>query len=163
MAGVKNDKLMKNVKHALAAALMAALVVAGCSKEAIDTVNDHPSGGLEGFTEYIIPAGGQYSNNSGTESISTSLYKFQVYFDSTAIYTIPDADKDDINKLSGFADNGDVHLQFSARVGWRWSDRWTARTSSGLASRTRSRRNRAASFRVLPTMPSSNMATTRAA
>jgi hypothetical protein len=113
---------MLNVKNVLAATFMAAVMITGCTREPVETTNDSPAKAAGGFTEYIIPAGGQYSNNAVAASISTSLYKFEVYFDSSAIYTVPTADQHDINKLSGFADNGSVHLQFSARFGWRWSD-----------------------------------------
>jgi hypothetical protein len=119
---VKNDKLMMNVKYALAATLMAAMIVFGCSKEAVVTGNNPPSKRTDGFTEYIIPQGAHFSNNEGVVNLSTSQYRFEVYFDSTAIYTVPTGDQDDINKLSGFADNASVHLQYSARFGWRWSE-----------------------------------------
>jgi hypothetical protein len=113
---------MLNVNKILAAIIIPAIMVSGCTKEAVEAGNDLPSKGIEGFTEYTIPAGGQFSNNAATGSLSTSLYKFEAYFDSSAIYTVPTADQHDINKLSGFADNGSVHLQYSARFGWRWSE-----------------------------------------
>jgi hypothetical protein len=46
-----------------------------------------------------------------------------VKFDSSAIYITKDAGNQyDVNKLYGFSDNGSSHQQFSARLGWRWSD-----------------------------------------
>lgn len=112
---------MMNVKNVLAVVFLAALMVTGCSKE-LNVIAGESSGDTNGFTRYTIPSGGQYSNNEGSSAISTTRYKFEVYFDSTAIYNLPKADQYDINKLSGFADNGSVHLQYSARFGWRWSD-----------------------------------------
>jgi hypothetical protein len=48
---------------------------------------------------------------------------FTVKFDSSSIYTTVDPDNQyDINKLYGFSDNNAHHHQFSARIGWRWSD-----------------------------------------
>ena len=105
----------------MAMACLVAGVLPGCSKENLDGATD-PSKTTAGFTEYIIPAGAQYSNNEGTVAVKTTEYKFEVYFDSSAIYTLPAADQHDINKLSGFADNAAIHLQYSARFGWRWSD-----------------------------------------
>ena len=44
-------------------------------------------------------------------------------FDSTAIYqTLWPENQYDINKLYGFADNGQDHHQYSARFGWAWHD-----------------------------------------
>jgi hypothetical protein len=49
--------------------------------------------------------------------------KFIVKFDSSALYQSQDpANQYDINKLYGFSDNGGDHHQYSARIGWRWSD-----------------------------------------
>ena len=50
--------------------------------------------------------------------------RFVVKFDSSAIYTTSNAENQyDINKLYGFSDNGELHHSFSARFGWRWSDK----------------------------------------
>ena len=111
---------MKILKD-LALACLAATLFAGCSKDSLDEPSI-PSKSPAGFTEYIISAGGQYSDNEGTVAVNTTEFRFQVYFDSSAIYTVPAADQHDINKLSGFADYASVHLQYSARFGWRWSE-----------------------------------------
>jgi hypothetical protein len=49
---------------------------------------------------------------------------FVVRFDSSAIYETQLAENQyDINKLYGFSDNNTDHHQYSARFGWRWSDK----------------------------------------
>jgi hypothetical protein len=93
-----------------------------CTKESITLPGSDTGKTMDGFTEYTIAAGNHYSNNAGSVAINTMEYKFDVQFDSTAIYTLSAKDQYDINKLSGFADNGMTHLQYSARFGWRWSD-----------------------------------------
>lgn len=74
------------------------------------------------FTPYLIPKGQHSCTTNGYAGLDVTSYQFQVYFDSSAIYELPATDQDDINKLSGFSDNGAVHLQYSARFGWRWSN-----------------------------------------
>lgn len=77
---------------------------------------------LVGFTKYVIPKGSNYATSNPYTPLNITSYRFQAFFDSSAIYTLPAADQHDINKLSGFSDNGSLHQQFSARFGWRWSD-----------------------------------------
>jgi len=72
------------------------------------------------FLKYTIPEGEHYADRH--KRIETDNYKFQVHFDNSAIYTLPDADQHDINKLTGFSDNRSHHQRFSARFGWRYSD-----------------------------------------
>jgi hypothetical protein len=75
------------------------------------------------FTQYHIPQGEHYSDQSGFVPVAYKEQKFLVRFDSTAIYqTIDPVNQYDINKLYGFSDNGKQHHEFSARIGWRWSD-----------------------------------------
>jgi len=72
------------------------------------------------FEKYTIPEGEHYADKQ--RKIETSNYRFQVHFDNSAIYTLPDVDQHDINKLTGFSDNRSHHQRFSARFGWRYSD-----------------------------------------
>lgn len=76
-----------------------------------------------GFIKYTIKAGQQYCDLTSYKQTEYTELKFIVRFDSSAIYQtlIPD-NQLDVNKLYGFADNDAGHQQYSARIGWRWSD-----------------------------------------
>src|SRR5690349_7590945 len=101
--------------------LLYLILLAGCRKSSVDLPGIKPAD-TNGFTQYIIAAGQHYCNQSSYRSVESSEMKFLVKFDSTAIYTTMDpANQEDINKLFGFSDNGMDHHQFSARIGWRWS------------------------------------------
>ena len=101
-----------------------ALLLASCSKMAeaiVDKATSTPTGQ---FIKYTIEKGSQYCNNNGYKPIETTEMKFSVKFDSTAIYeTLSPGNQYDINKLYGFSDNNSDHHQYSARFGWRWSDK----------------------------------------
>lgn len=101
-----------------------ALLLASCSKMAeaiVDKATSTPTGQ---FIKYTIEKGNQYCNNNGYKPIETTEMKFSVKFDSTAIYeTLSSENQYDINKLYGFSDNNTDHHQYSARLGWRWSDK----------------------------------------
>ena len=86
-------------------------------KQTVNTVNAE-------FIKYTIKKGTQYAAENGYKQTNYSELKFIAKFDSSAIYktTAPD-NQFDINKLNGFADNNSTHQQFSARFGWRWSDK----------------------------------------
>jgi len=73
------------------------------------------------FVTYTIAQGFHYSDQAPNVAVNYTEQKFQVQFDSSAIYTTIDpANQADINKLYGFADNNRLHFEFSARFGWRW-------------------------------------------
>ena len=62
----------------------------------------------------------------GPQSLESvyDLCVFLARFDSTAIYQTQSIENQyDINKLYGFSDNNSDHHQYSARFGWRWSDK----------------------------------------
>ena len=76
------------------------------------------------FKQFTIPKGQHYATENNIKAVEITEMKFVVKFDSSAIYTTADPDNQyDINKLYGFSDNGDQHHSFSARFGWRWSDK----------------------------------------
>lgn len=104
--------------------VVAALVLASCSKMAeaiVDKATTTPTGQ---FIKYTIEKGNQYCNSNAFKVIETTEMKFAVKFDSTAIYeTASPENQYDINKLYGFSDNNSDHHQYSARFGWRWSDK----------------------------------------
>lgn len=102
----------------------AAFLLASCSKMAgaiVDQSNSTPTGQ---FVKYTIEKGNQYCNSNTFKPIETAEVKFAVKFDSTAIYQTQSAENQyDINKLYGFSDNNSDHHQYSARFGWRWSNK----------------------------------------
>ena len=75
-----------------------------------------------GYIQYTIAAGAHYCDKTAVTPISLSEIKFKVRFDSSAIYqTIDPQNQYDINKLYGFSEGYDPHLN-SARIGWSWND-----------------------------------------
>ncbi|MEJ7627711.1 MAG: hypothetical protein WKF35_12665 [Ferruginibacter sp.] len=76
----------------------------------------------EEFTRHTIPRGDHYSDKSIVKSVRISKQVFKVKFDSSAIYTslLPE-NQYDINKLYGFSEGNDHHIN-SARIGWRYND-----------------------------------------
>ncbi|MBC3541707.1 hypothetical protein ACFSC6_01740 [Rufibacter sediminis] len=73
----------------------------------------------EGIT-YAINTGGHETTNP-IKVLSTNSLRFDVQFDSTAIYATKDpSNQADINKLYGMSDCGTFHHDNSARFGWRW-------------------------------------------
>jgi hypothetical protein len=74
------------------------------------------------FVEYIIRKGNHYSEGNNYAIMHQPDIRFQVIFDSSAIYKTRRADNQyDINKLYGFSDCGTLHHRNSARFGWRWN------------------------------------------
>jgi hypothetical protein len=102
-----------------------AFFLTSCSKMA-ETIVDKAgaTSSTEQFIKYTIEKGNQYCNNNSYKAIETTEMKFVVKFDSSAIYEaqLPE-NQYDINKLYGFSDNNSDHHQYSARFGWRWSDK----------------------------------------
>jgi hypothetical protein len=104
---------------------LVAIVLASCTKNSDDRVASLSSNSTTGqFFKYTIQAGNQYCDGNSYRAIELSEMKFIVRFDSTAIYQskLPE-NQYDINKLYGFSDNNTDHHQYSARFGWRWSDK----------------------------------------
>jgi len=112
------------MKNTLAKIIICSIIVAqftSCKKALDNLINkEQPT---NTFIHHTIKAGQHSSNNSVIKSGEFSELNFIVKFDNSAVYTTADpANQKDINKLYGFADNNDHHQQFSARIGWRWSD-----------------------------------------
>jgi hypothetical protein len=75
------------------------------------------------FKTYLIKTGEHYADQNVFSELETSILKFVVKFDSSAIYTTSLSENQyDINKLYGFSDNEANHHQYSARIGWGWSE-----------------------------------------
>ncbi len=115
--------LLKNMNSIKNFVLGLIVILSSCSK--LNTTGHYPPDpAVPGsFTQYRIPKFQHYAEQSVYTSISREELRFHVKFDSTAMYTTKEAGNQyDINKLYGFADNDALHHQYSARIGWRWSD-----------------------------------------
>tara|TARA_B100000963_G_scaffold59574_1_gene47573 strand:+ start:971 stop:1513 length:543 start_codon:yes stop_codon:yes gene_type:complete len=74
----------------------------------------------EGYRTYTIKKGKHRSTYSYNTSRDT-VFTWKIIFDSSAIYTTQDsANQYDINKLIGWSDCGENHMDYSIRFGWRW-------------------------------------------
>ena len=106
--------------------IIALFLLCSCSKETatpVEIVPVPPAAVPENlFIEYIIARGGHYSDKTGIKPFAGTLMRLNVKFDSSAIYTNRDpANQADINKLVGFTEGTDNHVN-SARFGWGWSN-----------------------------------------
>mgnify|MGYP005756713425 CR=1 FL=1 len=71
---------------------------------------------------YVIPKGAHASSNSSFKLVNTQKLRFEVTFDSSAVYTSAKPENQfDINKLYGLSDCSTHHQVNSARFGWRWN------------------------------------------
>ena len=119
----------------IASSLVLMAMLFGCQKEPVNTsaatvekpakeVNLQAATSLPdltGYTKYYIQSGQHECSPRPFVSVSYSELKFQVVFDSTAVYTsVLASNQSDINKLFGFSDNNTFHQYYSARIGWRW-------------------------------------------
>jgi hypothetical protein len=105
--------------------VLVAIVMASCSKTSQGLSKDSAASESSGqFTKYTIQKGNQFCDRNGYKPIELTEMKFLARFDSTAIYQTQSIENQyDINKLYGFSDNNTDHHQYSARFGWRWSDK----------------------------------------
>jgi hypothetical protein len=105
--------------------LAAAFFLTSCHKMTDAIVDKAGStSSTEQLIKYTIEKGNQYCNSQSYKTIETTEMKFVVKFDSSAIYETQSPENQyDINKLYGFSDNNSDHHQYSARFGWRWSDK----------------------------------------
>jgi hypothetical protein len=93
--------------------------VVACDKSSEDTIALNPAPEPATAT-YTIKKGG-HSSSSPFKVVSADRIRFEVVFDSSAIYkTAKPANQADINKLYGLSDCGSDHHTNSARFGWRW-------------------------------------------
>ena len=99
------------------------IIINGCTKEQTIAVNLPATLQAEEiFTQYNIAAGEHYCDKTAIKPISISQMLFKVKFDSSAIYTTLDPlNQYDINKLYGFTEGQDPHVN-SARIGWAYND-----------------------------------------
>ena len=99
------------------------IIINGCTKEQTIAVN--PPATLQAeeiFTQYNIAAGEHFCDKTSIKPVTISQMLFKVKFDSSAIYTTVDPlNQYDINKLYGFTEGQDPHVN-SARIGWAYND-----------------------------------------
>ncbi|MEJ7912244.1 MAG: hypothetical protein WKF70_03755 [Chitinophagaceae bacterium] len=118
---------MKTLLFVLTSVLLAAT---GCTKsnDSLDGkltpgTSFPNSSGIDTYTKFTLKKGQHFADINQLKNIDLEQMKFSVLFDSSAIYTsIQPVNQLDINKLYGFSDNKANHHQFSARIGWRWSN-----------------------------------------
>jgi hypothetical protein len=66
---------------------------------------------------------GEHRSTSALNFSKKTTFGWSVEFDSSAIYkTVDSLNQLDVNKLIGWSDCGDDHLESSIRFGWRWTD-----------------------------------------
>ena len=71
---------------------------------------------------FTIKEGKHRSTNALNYSRDT-VFNWVIEFDSSAIYkTVDSLNQLDINKLIGWSDCGEEHMEASIRFGWRWTD-----------------------------------------
>lgn len=74
------------------------------------------------FTKFTILKGFHYCDKTSIKPFEGKGINLNVKFDSSAIYSNTDAaNQADINKLVGFTEGTDNHVN-SARIGWGWSN-----------------------------------------
>jgi len=111
------------VKNKLFIIFFVLFCLGGCAKEIEKPANSDRKESSPTFIQYNILKGNQYCDKNNLVTVKLSLLKFKVRFDSSAIYKTSCAEnQSDINKLFGFSDNNQLHHEYSARFGWRWSD-----------------------------------------
>ncbi len=102
--------------------LLLCIACIACEKETLpvtETIAPPPL--ASNYVTYTIRKGEQSSDHAPLELLDVHELRFNVKFDSTAIYqTLDPVNQLDVNKLYGFADNNAHHQQFSARFGWRY-------------------------------------------
>src|SRR5688572_8205878 len=104
------------------------LLLTSCSDPAEDvvtpapaTVVNTPQNTEPEYQIFRIQKGNHYADARLAEEVKTDKFRFQVLFDSSAIYkTIDPINQFDINKLYGFSDCSSFHQINSARFGWCW-------------------------------------------
>ncbi len=74
----------------------------------------------EGYKTYTIKEG-KHRSTYAYNTTKKDTFNWSVIFDSSAIYTTQDSlNQYDINKLIGWSDCSENHMDYSIRFGWRW-------------------------------------------
>ena len=108
--------------HVLASLSLFALLVSCQSLSEATDISEFEDTPEPVAVVYIIPKGAHASSNSGFKMVNTQKLRFEVTFDSSAVYTSAKPENQlDINKLYGLSDCATHHQVNSARFGWRWN------------------------------------------
>ncbi|RIJ41587.1 hypothetical protein [Pontibacter oryzae] len=108
-------------KRLNALAVLLCTLLGACNTIAEITPKAAEPGIVDLAVVYTIAKGGHYSDKNTYKQLNATSLKFQVLFDSSAVYTSKSPNNQgDINKLYGFSDCGSFHHVNSARFGWRW-------------------------------------------
>lgn len=84
------------------------LILTGCKK-----IKDN-------YTTFIIKEN-RHRSTTAYNTTKDTIFNWRIIFDSSAIYTSKDsANQYDINKLIGWSDCKENHMDYSIRFGWRW-------------------------------------------
>jgi len=74
------------------------------------------------WNTFIIKKG-QHRSTHAVDYSKDKVFNWNIKFDSSAIYeTLDSLNQLDINKLIGWSDCGEDHVEASIRFGWRWID-----------------------------------------
>lgn len=117
-----------NAKRLVPVVACLGLMLASCSvfeKEEVrpDSNESTPQNTIDGYRVFTIQEGNHYADSRQGGEVKTDHLRFQVLFDSTAVYkTIDPVNQFDINKLYGFSDCNSFHQTNSARMGWCWAN-----------------------------------------
>ncbi len=97
-----------------------ALLAMSCKKIDDALPTPKPLEPTQNWETFIIPKGEHYSLTNPLTLIPDSCLKFDLAFDSSALYTsvLPE-NQFDWNKVLGFSDCGDLHQTNSLRLVWR--------------------------------------------
>jgi hypothetical protein len=104
--------------------LIAFALFAGCKKDGPATIDTSgtPVTTTDTLIKYSILKDAHYCDKTAIKIFTGTAMQFNVKFDSTCIYnTIDPQNQYDINKLAGFTEGIDNHVN-SARIGWSWND-----------------------------------------
>jgi hypothetical protein len=101
------------------------ILLSACKKETVEIkppTQDSIATVQPVFKSYTILKGAHYCTESSIKLFSRNHINFRVKFSSAAIYkTLETANQGDVNKLYGFSEGIDNHLN-SARIGWNWQN-----------------------------------------
>lgn len=74
------------------------------------------------FKKFTIKKGNHYASVLRKVNLETPYLSYDIYFDQSAVYETKNPNNQaDINKLFGFSDCNNNHLNNSIRFGWNWS------------------------------------------
>lgn len=95
----------------------------GCAKpDGLLPRNEVAFADLRNATTYLIKTGNHYSEQNAPQVMQRDSISATITFDSSAVYTsVNSGNQADVNKLLGFSDCANDHMQNSARIGWSWN------------------------------------------